>query len=69
MLTNFSFSLFFLSELFILNNNYNSIIDISAKIHLLSTYAFLDDEEGKVFAANEQNYLIEDSLSCKQYLQ
>ena len=30
-------------------------------IHLISTYAFLSDEEAKVFAANEQNYLIKET--------
>ena len=32
----------------------------NADIHLLSTYAFLSDEEVKVFALNEQRYLIKD---------
>jgi hypothetical protein len=32
----------------------------NADIHLISTYAFLTEEEERVFAANEQKYLIKD---------
>jgi hypothetical protein len=32
----------------------------NADIHLISTYAFLSEEERKVFAANDQKYLIRD---------
>ena len=32
----------------------------NADIHLMTTYAFLTDEESKIFALNEQRYLIKD---------
>ena len=44
--------------------NFNSYTDQrtnwNADIHLISTYAFLSDNEVKAFAANEQKYLIKD---------
>jgi len=44
--------------------NINSYIDKrtnwNADIHLISTYAFLTEEEEKVFALNQQKYLIKD---------
>jgi hypothetical protein len=40
-------------------NSYPSIrTDWNADVHLIATYCFLSDEESKVFAANQQKYLI-----------
>lgn len=40
-------------------NSYPSIrTDWNADVHLMATYCFLSDEESKVFAANQQKYLI-----------
>ncbi|MEX0598398.1 MAG: major capsid protein [Candidatus Paceibacterota bacterium] len=47
-----------------MNLNFDSYTDQrtnwNADIHLISTYAFLSDNEVKAFAANEQKYLIKD---------
>ena len=41
--------------------NYNSGLNSwDSDIHLITTYAFLTDEESRTFAANEQRYLIKD---------
>ena len=40
-------------------NSYPSIrTDWNADVHLMATYCFLSDDESKVFAANQQKYLI-----------
>jgi hypothetical protein len=40
-------------------NSYPSIrTDWNADVHLIATYCFLSDEESKIFAANQQKYLI-----------
>lgn len=39
----------------------------SADIHLISTYAFLSDEEVRVFAANEQSYLVKQAYHTPYY--
>jgi len=40
-------------------NSYPSIrTDWNADVHLMATYCFLSDEESKIFAANQQKYLI-----------
>jgi hypothetical protein len=40
-------------------NSYPSIrTDWNADVHLIATYCFLSDEETKIFAANQQKYLI-----------
>jgi hypothetical protein len=40
-------------------NSYPSIrADWNADVHLMATYCFLSDDESKVFAANQQKYLI-----------
>ena len=39
----------------------------SADIHLLSTYAFLSDEEVRVFAANDQSYLVKQAYHTSHY--
>ena len=40
-------------------NSYPSIrTDWNADVHLIATYCFLSDDESKVFAANQQKYLI-----------
>jgi hypothetical protein len=40
-------------------NSYPSLrTDWNADVHLMATYCFLSDEESKVFAANQQKYLI-----------
>jgi hypothetical protein len=44
-------------------SNKNSLWD--SDIHLMTTYAFLTDEESRAFAANEQRYLIKDIHETK----
>jgi len=39
----------------------------SADVHLLSTYAFLSDEEVRVFAANDQSYLVKQAYHTSHY--
>ena len=39
----------------------------NADIHLISTYAFLSDDEQKIFAANEQRYLIKNVFEYRFY--
>ena len=40
----------------------------NADIHLISTYAFLSDNEVKAFAANEQKYLIKDMYDIYNFI-
>ena len=40
-------------------NSYPSLrTDWNADVHLMATYCFLSDDESKVFAANQQKYLM-----------
>jgi hypothetical protein len=39
----------------------------AADVHLLSTYAFLSDEEVRVFAANDQSYLVKQAYHTSYY--
>jgi hypothetical protein len=39
----------------------------SADIHLLSTYAFLSDDEVRVFASNDQSYLVKQAYHTSHY--
>jgi len=49
--------------------NENSYVDKrtswAADIHLISTYAFLTEDEAKLFASNEQKYLIKEAYTFK----
>jgi hypothetical protein len=47
--------------------NYNTALTSwDSDIHLMTTYAFLTDEESRTFAANEQRYLIKDIYETNQ---
>jgi hypothetical protein len=48
-------------------NYQNQISNWNADIHLISTYAFLQKEESKWFAANDQVYLIKDIFTYNYY--
>lgn len=43
-----------------ISNYVNTSVTWNADIHLISTYAFLSDEERKLFAAEDQIYLVKD---------